>query len=140
MPMEKQAKQKVVVIGCGHVAWHIAKHLASLKRFSLFVYNHEKNPLLTEFKTRLRCHTAVGLDKVIPDASVYVICVTDKYISELSGRLIIRNPNALLLHTSGSVPLQEISGRLWRVLSLADLFPTGGNRLVGDPYNYRIIR
>lgn len=110
--MEKEAKQKIVILGCGNVAWHIAKHLQSLKKFQVFVYNHKENPLLNEFKTKLKCKVEVGLDLVIPDASVYLVCVTDKYISKVSDKIVIKNPNAVLLHTSGSAKLQDLGNRI----------------------------
>ena len=110
--MEKQAKKKIVIIGCGNVAWHLAKHLSSLKKFQISVYNHKENPLLKEFKTKLKCKTEVGLDAVDPNASVYFICVTDKYISKVSETVAIKNPNAVLVHTSGSTKIEELGRRI----------------------------
>ncbi|PBQ31142.1 hypothetical protein CNR22_04970 [Sphingobacteriaceae bacterium] len=110
--MEKEAKQKVVIIGCGNVAWHIAKHLQSLKKFSISVYNHQENPLLTEFKTKLKCKIGESLQYIDSDASMYFICVTDKYISKVASKLTVKNPNAVLVHTSGSAKLQELGGRI----------------------------
>jgi len=110
--MEKEAKQKIVIVGCGNVAWHIAKHLSSLKKFQISVYNHKENPLLSDFKTRLKCKVEAGLKNVEPDASMYIICVTDQYISKVSSKLAIKNPNAVLIHTSGSAKLQDLGTRI----------------------------
>lgn len=110
--MKKQAKQRIVIIGCGNVAWHIAKHLVSLKKYEVFVYNHRKNPLLNSFKSVLKCHISVGSDQVIGNAEAYFICVKDKYISSVAAALKIRNPRALLMHTSGSMKLEELGESL----------------------------
>jgi predicted short-subunit dehydrogenase-like oxidoreductase (DUF2520 family) len=110
--MEKQAKQKIVIVGCGNVAWHIAKHLHSLKKFQLSIYNHKDNPLLEGFRSKLHCKTEIGLDNVAGDASVYFICVTDKFISKTAKKINIKNPNALLLHTSGSAELKDLGNRI----------------------------
>lgn len=110
--MKKQAAQKIVIIGCGNVAWHIAKHLRSTLKAEVFVYNHKENTKLLPFKTILKCKVAVGLDKIINDAAAYFICVTDKYISGVANALEIRNPNALLVHTSGSAKLQDLGDRI----------------------------
>jgi predicted short-subunit dehydrogenase-like oxidoreductase (DUF2520 family) len=110
--MGKSVRQKVVIIGCGNVAWHIAKHLRALKNFNVFVYNHKANPLLTEFRSKLNCHIGLGLDEVPGDAAYYFICVTDKFISSVAGKLNIKDPNALLVHTSGSTKLRELGSRI----------------------------
>lgn len=111
--MEKQAKQTIVIIGCGNVAWHIAKHLQSLKRFNVSVYNHKANPLLTEFKTKLKCKISETLSDVESDAALYFICVTDKFIAKVASLLKIRNPNAVLVHTSGSAKLQDLGTKIY---------------------------
>ena len=110
--MEKQVKEKIVIIGCGNVAWHIAKHLKFLKQYDVFVYNHAENVLLNDFKTKLKCKIGVGLENVVSNASIYLVCVTDKFISKVAQKLNISNPNALLLHTSGSTKLEELGNRV----------------------------
>jgi predicted short-subunit dehydrogenase-like oxidoreductase (DUF2520 family) len=113
--MGKQVKEKIVIIGCGSVAWHIVKKLNALKRFQVTVYNHRENPLLTDFKTKLKCKTEVGLEAIIPDASIYFVCVRDKYISEVAQKITIHNPNAILLHTSGSAKLSDLGERVQKI-------------------------
>jgi predicted short-subunit dehydrogenase-like oxidoreductase (DUF2520 family) len=110
--MTDSAKQKVVIIGCGNVAWHLAKHLSGLKKFDLTVYNHQANVNLAKFKTKLKCKTVVGLDSIVSDASVYFICVSDSFITETANKIKIKKPNALLLHTSGSAKLKDLGDRL----------------------------
>jgi len=110
--MKTQTRQKIVIVGCGNVAWHIAKHLVGLKGFEVLVYNHKQNPLLNEFRTKLRCAVKIGLDDVIADAAVYFICVTDKFIPEVSEQVVIKNPNAILVHTSGSAKLEDLGKRI----------------------------
>lgn len=110
--MNKRDKQKIVIVGCGNVAWHIAKRLYSLKHFEFSVINHQENPALKDFAASFKCKTAVGLEQAPDDASVYFICVTDKYIAKVSDKLRIRNPNACVLHTSGSARLQELGARI----------------------------
>ncbi len=72
--MAKLKKQHIVIIGCGNVAWHIAKHLSKLKNVEVTVYNHKANRFLNEFKTKLRCTTHVGLNQIITGADFYFIC------------------------------------------------------------------
>lgn len=111
--MKKDQAQSIVILGCGNVAWHLAKHLRSLKTYSVAVYNHKANPALAEFKTKLKCSTGVGFKQVPADADVYFICVSDRAIERTANQLTIRNPNALVVHTSGSMPLGALGKRLY---------------------------
>ncbi|MEI8136253.1 MAG: DUF2520 domain-containing protein, partial [Bacteroidota bacterium] len=106
--MQKSLKHKIVIIGCGNVAWHIAKHFSQLKKFDIEVYNHKVNKLLNDFKTKLKCSIKPNFDKINLDADYYFICVTDKFISATAKKIKIQNKNALLIHTSGSAKLSEL--------------------------------
>jgi|LakMenE18May11ns_1017448.scaffolds.fasta_scaffold9885824_3 predicted short-subunit dehydrogenase-like oxidoreductase (DUF2520 family) len=106
--MQKSVKHKIVILGCGNVAWHLAKHFFSLKNYELFIYNHKPNALLDDFRSKLKCSTASSLNKIIPNADFYFICVTDKYISEVVKKIKIENKNSVLIHTSGSAKIEEL--------------------------------
>ncbi len=106
--MQKQARHKIVIIGCGNVAWHLAKQVSSLKKYELFVYNHQPNNLLNDFKKKLKCNTAANLNKIITDAEFYFICVGDRFISSASKK--IKSTNGIVIHTSGSLKIDELGG------------------------------
>lgn len=106
--MQKSLKHKIVIIGCGNVAWHITKHFSQLKSYEVLVYNHKPNALLNDFKTKLKCSTASSLNNIIPNADFYFVCITDKYISETVKKINITNKNAVLIHTSGSAKIEEL--------------------------------
>ena len=110
--MKALAKEKVVIIGCGNVAWHIAKHLQTLKLYTITIYNHKPNTSLSKFRTVLKCKTVVGLDAILEDAKLYFICVNDSSIAEVGGKIIAKHPNALLMHTSGSTKLEALGNRI----------------------------
>jgi predicted short-subunit dehydrogenase-like oxidoreductase (DUF2520 family) len=102
------AKHKIVIIGCGNVAWHLAKHLAALKKYSIFVYNHARNTSLEAFETKLKCKTNASLETILPDADFYFICVSDKHIPEVSKKINDVNMGAIIVHCSGSLPVDAI--------------------------------
>lgn len=106
--MQKRAKHKIVIIGCGNVAWHLAKLFSSLKKYDLFVYNHKPNNLLSDFKTKLKCHTASNLNNIITDAQYYFVCVGDRFISTTAKKISLKNSNAIIAHTSGSIKVDEL--------------------------------
>lgn len=111
--MKMPAGKKIVIIGCGNVAWHLAKHFQSLNTYALFVYNHKANPALNDFRLKLKCKTAVGLEQVITNADYYFICVSDQFIADTARQLEIKNPNAVLLHTSGSAKIEELGNSIY---------------------------
>ncbi len=101
--MQERASHKIVIIGCGNVAWHLAKLFSSQKKYDLFVYNHKPNNLLSDFKTKLKCHTAANLNNIVTDAQYYFVCVGDRFISATAKKISPKNPNAIIVHTSGSL-------------------------------------
>jgi predicted short-subunit dehydrogenase-like oxidoreductase (DUF2520 family) len=109
--MGKQTRQKVVLIGCGNVAWHIAKQLYGTGDFKIEVYNHRINPLLEQFKKEFLCRTRVGLADLPSDAGYYIICVPDRFISSAAAQIHSVNPMAVVLHTSGSARISELGKR-----------------------------
>ncbi|MEO6303414.1 MAG: DUF2520 domain-containing protein [Bacteroidia bacterium] len=107
--MQNSGKHKIVIVGCGNVAWHLAKQFHQLKKYELFIYNHKANNLLNDFKTKLKCSTHTSLDKIIPDAEFYFICVGDKFISSVSKK--IKTKNGIIVHTSGSIKIDELGNK-----------------------------
>jgi predicted short-subunit dehydrogenase-like oxidoreductase (DUF2520 family) len=106
--VQKTTKHKIVILGCGNVAWHIAKHFSKLKKFEVIVYNHKPNSLLNEFRKKLKFQTFSNLDSVIEDADIYFICVADKAISSVAKKIKLNKPTSVLVHTSGSAKIDEL--------------------------------
>jgi|SRR5688572_16210986 len=107
--MKQSAKKQIVIIGCGNVAWHLAKLMVSTGSFTVSVYNHKTNKLLHKFKSELHCNTAVGFSNVPGTADYYFICVSDRAIPKVAAKLKIKNPNAIVMHTSGSASLEDLA-------------------------------
>jgi len=103
--------QKVVIVGCGNVAWHLASHLSALKRFRLEVYNHKPSERLAAFKNLPGCKTIAGIGKISGDADFYVVAVSDSHIASVSNHIRIKKSSALIMHTSGSTELAALGDR-----------------------------
>lgn len=110
--MKKNSEYKIAIIGCGNVAWHLAKELRGLGH-TLFVYNHRKNVLLNDFKSKLKCKTQASLNQIIGDADFYFLCVSDSFVFETAKQIHIKNPNAVLLHTSGSLGIKQFGNTVF---------------------------
>lgn len=111
--MKTRVQKTIVIIGCGNVAWHVAKHLVSLKSFRVSVYNHQDNSALQAFKKELKCRTEAGFANISADADAYFICVTDRFISHVTEALHIKNPKAILVHTSGSAKRTDLGDKMF---------------------------
>ncbi len=95
---------EIVIIGSGNVAFHLnnAFHEANIKVSQLFGRNEEALKLMSET-------TQVPYSiNTLRNADLYIICVKDDVIAEVSQ--IIKNENALVVHTSGSMPKDVLEG------------------------------
>lgn len=95
---------QTVIIGSGNVAYHLAK---------AFVENNI--PLKQIFGRNESALKVISDDTKIPfstsklqEADLYLICVNDQSVEEVS--LMIKNPEALVAHTSGSLPKEILKG------------------------------
>lgn len=103
-------RRKIAIIGCGNVAWHIAKQLS--KKFDLYIYNHKANTALTPFKTEFNAHTSSSLKKMVADAEAYFVCVNDTSISSVLKTISYLPPTSGILITSGNFDLAQVKTRL----------------------------
>jgi predicted short-subunit dehydrogenase-like oxidoreductase (DUF2520 family) len=106
--MKEKGRQRVVIIGCGNLARHLASHLSSLMLFDILLYNHRNNSKLKYFEDELNCQVFNNLKNIADDADFYFICVTDKYIAAVSERIKPIKDHSIVIHTSGASPINEI--------------------------------
>lgn len=95
---------QIVLIGSGNVAFHLAKAFteAQIPISQIFGRNTtELQKISEQFSIPFSSETLV-------DADLYIISVSDSSISDVSS--LIKNENALVTHTSGSVSREALSG------------------------------
>ena len=95
---------QIVLIGSGNVAFHLAKAYteAQIPISQIFGRNTtELQKISEQFSIPFSTET-------LADADLYIISVTDSSITEVSS--LIKNENALVAHTSGSVSREALSG------------------------------
>ena len=95
---------QIVLIGSGNVAFHLAKAFteAQIPISQIFGRNTtELQKISEQFSIPFSTET-------LADADLYIISVTDSSIIEVSS--LIKNKNALVAHTSGSVSREALSG------------------------------
>ena len=95
---------QIVLIGSGNVAFHLAKAFteAQIPISQIFGRNTtELQKISEQFSIPFSTET-------LTDADLYIISVSDSSITEVSS--LIKNKNALVTHTSGSVSREALSG------------------------------
>ena len=95
---------QIVLIGSGNVAFHLAKAFteAQIPISQIFGRNTtELQKISEQFSIPFSTET-------LADADLYIISVSDSSIAEVSS--LIKNENALVTHTSGSVSREALSG------------------------------
>lgn len=95
---------QVVIIGSGNVAFHLAKAFtASQIPIAQIFGRNEKE--LTGISSELDIPFSTD---TLPEADVYLICVSDNAVEEVSG--LIKRKDCLVAHTSGSLPKEILKG------------------------------
>lgn len=119
---------KIVIIGSGNVAAHLARAFTQNKLAveQLFGRNHLR---LQEISTELAIPFST---EVLAEADLYLICVSDDAVAKVSETIV--DKNALVAHTSGSLPLSVLKGS-YRKASFYPLQTFSANK----PLNYAEI-
>ena len=94
---------RVVLIGSGNVAIHLANTLNNVKGFKLVQRYSRADTNRKYFNAKLpKTNNLKGL----LDADVYIIAISDDAISKFSKQLTFKG--GLVVHTSGSVPMSAL--------------------------------
>lgn len=95
---------RICIIGSGNVAYHLAKAFCETSIGVYQIFGRNK-PELKRISEELNIPFS---DTEVSDADIYIICVKDDAISEVSK--IITSDKALVAHTSGSQPKEILQG------------------------------
>lgn len=95
---------QTVIIGTGNVAYHLAKAFVQngISLAQIFGRNEKE---LQKISSEL--HIPYSAD-TLEDADLYLICVSDNSVEEVSK--VISKKNSLVAHTSGSLPKEILAG------------------------------
>ncbi|GGF35101.1 Rossmann-like and DUF2520 domain-containing protein [Echinicola rosea] len=101
-------KFKIAVIGTGNVAWHLAPALENAGHTVTEIYSrdyHRAEKIINQLYT---AEAKTDLDFSESEAQLYIIAVTDAAISQIADAIILPE-NSILVHTSGSMPLDVLN-------------------------------
>jgi predicted short-subunit dehydrogenase-like oxidoreductase (DUF2520 family) len=94
--------QEIVIIGAGRLATHLG--LAFLKN-GLIIKQvcNRTHAMGMKLANRLGASFTTDIRELTPDASVYILAVSDSFLEQLAGKLNLKNK--LVIHTSGAVEM-----------------------------------
>ena len=104
--MGEVAPQRVVILGAGRVATHLAPALVRVGYSLLQVWSRTEESA-RQVAEPLGVAYTTDLEAVTEDADIYIVCVADKALPEVAERIFRRaNKTALFLHTAGSMGIE----------------------------------
>ena len=104
---------KIVLIGAGNVATCMG---LALQKCGHTVCQVVSKTLASarELAGKLGCSSAVFSEKIEADAELYIVAVVDDALGDVTRAVSSSNPNALFVHTSGSVSIDVWRGKAMR--------------------------
>ncbi|MGF7139953.1 Rossmann-like and DUF2520 domain-containing protein [Roseimarinus sediminis] len=97
--------KKIAMIGAGNLATRVALELQNKGVEIVQVYSRTVTSALT-LARMLGCNYVTRPEKIIPEADIYLISVSDMAMAELLSKVNFNNK--LVAHTAGSIPMNEL--------------------------------
>ncbi|MES2761952.1 MAG: DUF2520 domain-containing protein [Bacteroidota bacterium] len=99
----------IVIIGTGHVAYHVADSFKQNKAINLIqVFNHRISKDAKNFSKYFECELTADYGSINSKADLYIIAVKDDVIAEVAKNLISLKLKGLIVHTSGSIDVKVL--------------------------------
>jgi predicted short-subunit dehydrogenase-like oxidoreductase (DUF2520 family) len=95
----------IVFIGAGNVATQLGLALKTAGHSILQVYSKHL-PSALQLAEKLKCASTTSLDKILPNADIYIISVKDDAIANVAAHLKLNNK--MVVHTSGSISMNSL--------------------------------
>ena len=102
-------KLKIALVGAGNVATHFGKAFKDNGYIVAQVYSRTEDSA-KQLADMLGVSYTVDLDQMVRDADIYLVSVKDSAMESLLPQVARLNPDALFLHTAGSVDMDVWKG------------------------------
>lgn len=96
-------RKKIVIIGAGNMAWHLAHQFAGAGHKVVQIYNRTK-AAAESLANEVGADFVSSIEDITKDADIYIVAVSDHGIDDII--LELRLPGKVVAHTSGAVPLK----------------------------------
>lgn len=105
----KNPQPSVAFIGAGNVATHLSAALAE-QGFNILQIFSRTEASARELAEKLSCPFTTNISEVTQNADLYIVSVKDAVLEQVLPQLVKCNPNALFVHTAGSVSISVWEG------------------------------
>lgn len=99
--------QKIAILGTGNVAWHFARTLENAGHVIAHIYDRDAGKAKKFAMDYFNASIGDSLDLSVVEASLFILAVSDDAIEETAQQIMLPQ-GALLVHTSGTVPLNAL--------------------------------
>lgn len=100
---------KIVIIGSGNLATQLSLALKDAGKEIVQIFSRTEEHA-SELANKLGCAHTTNPDEIDKNADIYIFSVKDDALSHLAASICNERPNALFLHTAGSVPMDIFKG------------------------------
>ncbi|MDX9695004.1 MAG: DUF2520 domain-containing protein [Bacteroidales bacterium] len=112
MSSSKIHTNRIVILGAGNVATHLALALKKSDQKITFIYNRTINSA-KELALKVGADYSDKIHEIPADADIYIIAVKDDAIDDISRNLNIHN--GIVVHTSGGISIDVFQKRFKNV-------------------------
>lgn len=105
----------ITIIGAGNLATHLSTALQGAGHNIRQVYSRTEASAST-LAERLHCSYTTTIDGIRTDSQLYIISIKDSALQQLADRFTAISPDALFVHTAGSMPMDVLTSRRRGVL------------------------
>lgn len=99
---------KIVIIGAGNLAQHLANAFSKAPVNIVQVFNHRSSTRAKALARRADAEFVSDYSKLVRDADIYLLCVKDEAIHEVVRQLKTLSLKGTVLHTSGSTDISVL--------------------------------
>ena len=100
---------KIVIIGSGNLATHLSLALSAAGEEIIQVFSRTEEHA-KELAEKTGCHYTTSIEGIDKNADFYILSVKDDVISEIVASVCQKCPEAIFIHTAGSVPMDVFKG------------------------------
>ena len=94
----------IVIIGSGNLATHLSLALKTAGETLTQVYSPTRQHA-QELAAKLSCGSCDHIDEIDKNADLYILSIKDDALSNLAATICHDRPEAVFIHTAGSVPM-----------------------------------
>ena len=98
----------MAIIGAGNLAWHLAPALDNCGYAVKEVYSRDRKNAGVLVKRLYQAVPAGDLDFSDSNSRLFIVCIPDDAIEEVVKEIVLPDEHAILIHTSGSIPIQAL--------------------------------